>query len=336
MTLRHISRYAVIAMASAVTTATACDKSTPDDAPPTASKAGGADTSKNTSGSKKAAHTMPSAQMPDLELVTDDTRPSPLDRIELPAGFDIAYWAKDLDNAREMALSEEGWLFVGSRRAGNVYALRDTNGDHKADERHTIASGLNSPNGVALRDGDLYVAEIDRVLRFDDIVANLPDPSDPTVITDAYPSDQLHGWKFIDFGPDGHLYVPVGAPCNVCERDDEIYSTITRIDPDGSDQEIFARGVRNTVGFTWHPETKELWFTDNGRDRMGNNKPSDELNHAPKAGMHFGFPYCHAGDIPDPEFGDARDCSEFTPPRAQTRSPCGSVGPHVLYRRDVP
>ena len=160
------------------------------------------------------------------------------------------------------------------------------------------------------------------MLRYDDIEARLKNPSQPVLVSDRFPRDRQHGWKFIAFGPDGDLYVPVGAPCNICEPDVDRYAALMRMKPDGSNLEVFARGIRNTVGFDWHPQTKELWFTDNGRDRQGDNVPPDELNHAPKAGLHFGYPYCHGGDIPDPEYGKKKPCSEFTPP-AQ------NLGPHV-------
>jgi glucose/arabinose dehydrogenase len=246
----------------------------------------------------------------------------PLEKIKLPPGFKIGIYARDVPGARSMTLSPNGVLFVGTRPEGNVYAILDTNRDNKADEVITIAHGMNMPNGVALRDGALYVAEINRVLRYDNIEAHLKDPPTPVVVNDGFPSDQHHGWKFIRFGPDGMLYVPVGAPCNVCERDDKRYASIMRMKPDGSGLEVFASGVRNTVGFDWHPETHELWFTDNGRDLMGDNVPPDELNRAPKKGMNFGFPYCHGKDIPDPEFGAKHNCNEFTPPEME-------LGPHV-------
>lgn len=249
-------------------------------------------------------------------------RDLPLEKIKLPPGFKISIYADNIPNARSMTLSPKGTLFVGTRKAGNVYAVLDTNKDQRADRVITLAEGLNMPNGVALREGALYVAEVNRVLRFDDIEARLNDPPKPVVINDSFPTDRAHGWKFIRFGPDGLLYVPVGAPCNICEREDERYASITRMKPDGSGVEVFAHGVRNSVGFDWHPVTKELWFTDNGRDWLGDDQPPDELNHAPKKGMHFGFPYCHGGDIPDPEFGKERDCKEFTPPAMK-------LGPHV-------
>jgi glucose/arabinose dehydrogenase len=200
--------------------------------------------------------------------------------------------------------------------------VRDTNGDQRADETYTLATGLNMPNGLAFRDGALFVTEVNRVWRYDNIEASLKAPPKPVLVNDSFPTDRHHGWKFTAFGPDGWLYIPVGAPCNVCERDDPRYSSIMRMKPDGTGAEVFAAGVRNTVGFDWHPVTKELWFTDNGRDMMGDDLPPDELNRAPRAGLHFGFPYCHGGTIADPEFGAKRPCGQFVPP-ART------LGPHV-------
>lgn len=244
-----------------------------------------------------------------------------LDGIELPEGFAIELFAHDLPNARSMALGERT-LFVGTRTKGSVYAvplIETESGAIRAGERINLATGLNMPNGVAMHDGDLYVAEINRILRFDDIEQRLSDAS-YEVVTDAYPSVRHHGWKYIAFGPDGKLYVPIGAPCNIC--DEEGYSVITRINPDGTGREVVARGVRNTVGFTWHPDTGELWFTDNGRDWMGDDIPPCEVNHAPRDGMHFGFPHCHGRDVPDPDFAKGRTCDEFTPPVVE-------LGPHV-------
>jgi glucose/arabinose dehydrogenase len=246
----------------------------------------------------------------------------PLERVKLPPGFEISIYASGVKDARSLTLGPNGIVFVGSRSAGNVYALVDRNQDGKADEVITLARGLKSPNGVAFRDGALYVAEISRVLRFDAIEQRLTSSSQPVVANDKFPTDGHHGWKFIGFGPDGLLYVPVGAPCNICQRDPDRYAVIMRLRPDGTGLETFARGVRNTVGFDWHPTTKELWFTDNGRDWLGDDSPPDELNRAPRPGMHFGFPYCHGGNIPDPEFGSKRRCTEFT-------APVQNLGPHV-------
>ncbi len=252
----------------------------------------------------------------------ESTQAVQLDTVKLPAGFRIEVFADDAPNARSLTLSPNGTLFVGTRREGSVYAIPDNDGDNKGDKVYIIARGLNMPNGVAFRDGSLYVAEVSRVLRFDNIESRLDNPPSPVIVSDAFPSDEHHGWKFIAFGPDGMLYVPVGAPCNICEPADERYASITRMKPDGSAQEVFAHGVRNTVGFDWRPATKELWFTDNGRDWLGDDLPPDELNRAPSKGLHFGYPYCHGGYIPDPEFGDKRDCDEFVGPEMK-------LGPHV-------
>ena len=245
-----------------------------------------------------------------------------LNEIQLPSGFQIDIYAAKVENARSMALGDRGTLFVGTRKAGKVYAIVDRNHDNKADEVFTLAKGLNMPNGVAFRDGSLYVAEVSRVLRFDNIEDRLKNPPKPAIVRDDFPTDRHHGWKFISFGPDDNLYLPVGAPCNICRRGDERYASIMRMRPDGKGLEIFAHGVRNTVGFDWNPKTKELWFTDNGRDWLGDDQPPDELNHAVRKGLHFGFPYCHGGTIPDPDFGSNRSCNEFIPPAMQ-------LGPHV-------
>lgn len=255
-----------------------------------------------------------------------ENNPSILDeyltKIKLPPGFKIAVYADEVTNARSMALSPDGTLFVGTRDEGSVYALRDEDGDFKVDKKYVLATGLNMPNGVAFRNGDLYVAEISRVIKFEGIEKQLANPPKPVVVFDKYPDKSHHGWKYIAFGPDGKLYVPVGAPCNVCEEDNEVFSSITRLNPDGTGMEVVQHGIRNTVGFAWHPTTKALWFTDNGRDLLGDDIPADELNHAPKDGMHFGFPYCHQGDLMDSKYGKGRSCDEFTPP-------VQNLGPHV-------
>ena len=247
----------------------------------------------------------------------------PLERIKLPPGFEISVFADGVPEARSLALGKGNVLFVGTR-ADRVYAVRYR--EAKAVQIITLASGLRLPNGVALRDGALYVAEVNRILRFDDIEAQLDARPKPVLVTDRFPRETHHGWKFIRFGPDGRLYVPVGAPCNICDPDPSRYALISRIQPDGSGYEVFARGVRNSVGFDWDPRTKELWFTDNGRDMLGDELPSDELNHAPKPEMHFGYPYCHQGDTADPEFGRKRSCSEFAPPAAKLGAHVASLG----------
>jgi len=246
-------------------------------------------------------------------------RDLPLNRIQLPPGFVIELFAR-VPNARAMTWGEKGTLFVGSMSEGKIFALRPNAAG--GQDQFVVASGLTRPVGVAFRAGALYVSAIDRILRFDDIENRLSRPPEPVKLLVEFPSDRHHGWKFIAFGPDGWLYVPVGAPCNICEPDSDRYANIQRISPDGKKREVYARGVRNTVGFDWHPQTKDLWFTDNGRDFLGDDAPPDELNHASAPGQHFGYPYCHGGEIADPDFGEKRPCGDF-------RSPARKLGAHV-------
>ncbi|MGF6239104.1 glucose/arabinose dehydrogenase [Paraburkholderia sp. GAS38] len=247
----------------------------------------------------------------------------PVERLRLPPGFYIQVLSDDVPSAREMALSPNGVLYAGSLD-GHVYALELR--DSHVVARHVIASGLELPAGVAWRDGALYVSAVSKILRFDAIDTHLNDPPTPAVITDKLPTDRHHGWKFIAFGPDGKLYVPQGAPCNICLPDRDRYAMIGRMAPDGSHEETVERGIRNTVGFAWHPVTHELWFTDNGRDMMGDDVPDDKLNRAPRAGMDFGYPYCHGGDTSDPEYGKDHPCSAFTPPVLKLGAHVASLG----------
>jgi glucose/arabinose dehydrogenase len=225
-------------------------------------------------------------------------------------------------NARSLALGPKGVVFVSNRSQDKVYALVDTNADHRVDAVKVVASGLHSPNGIAYRNGTLYIAEIGRVQRIDGIDGKLDNPPKPKLVMDGLPKDEWHGWRYLKFGPDGWLYTPIGAPCNVCERDNPQYASIARMKPDGTGLEVFASGVRNSVGFDWHPQSKELWFTDNGRDELGDDQPGDELGRASKAGLHFGFPYCHAGRLLDPGFGKGKSCADYEPP-------AHVLGPHV-------
>ena len=240
----------------------------------------------------------------------------PIERLKLPEGFKVEVYADGVDGARSMAMGSKGTLFVSTRNDKTVYAIQDRDKDYKADRVMILDSTLEVPNGIAFKDGSLYVAEVNRLLRYDNIEEELDNPSEPSVIYDDYPTEFHHGWKYIAFGPDDKLYVPVGAPCNICDSTvaDPRYATITRMNADGSDREIYAHGVRNTVGFTWHPETKEMWFTDNGRDMMGDDIPPCELNRITEQGQHFGYPFCHGGIVMDPEFGDQRPCEDFIPP----------------------
>jgi glucose/arabinose dehydrogenase len=229
----------------------------------------------------------------------------------LPTGFKLEVYVDNVAGARSMALGTGGTLFVGTR-TGSLFAISGNPAGGGKPKVRVLSDKLNLPNGVAFRDGALYVAEVNRILRYDAIESTLDTPPQPRVVRDDLPRDRHHGWRYIAFGPDGKLYVPIGAPCNVCNEPK--YGVITRMNPDGSDHEVFARGIRNTVGFTWHPLTKELWFTDNGRDFLGDNQPPCELNRAPRPGLDFGFPYCHGKDIKDPEFGSLGDCSRMTAP----------------------
>ncbi len=246
----------------------------------------------------------------------------PLRKLNLPDGFQIDVFATGIDGARSMTMGDNGTLFVGTRNENRVYAIQDLDGDFKADKTIVLDTTLEVPNGVAFKDGALYVAEVGRLLRYPNIEANLTNPPTPEVVYDDYPTEFHHGWKYIAFGPDGKLYVPVGAPCNICESEDERYASITRMDPDGSNREIYAKGVRNTVGFTWHPETGEMWFTDNGRDMLGDDIPPCEFNRITEPGQHFGYPYCHGGTVKDPEFGDKYPCADFV-------APAQALGAHV-------
>jgi glucose/arabinose dehydrogenase len=259
----------------------------------------------------------------------------PLHTLHLPPGFSIEVFSAQVPGARSMTLSPRGILYVGTRDEGKVYALVGGPGlaGGGAPRVFTVASGLELPNGVAWRDGALYVAEVSRLLRFDGIDEHFAKPAAggagvpaPRVLDVTYPKDLHHGWKFIRFGPDGLLYVPVGAPCNICLPENPLYAAITRLRPDGSGREVFAHGIRNTVGFDWQPETHDLWFTDNGRDYLGDDSPPDELNRAPRAGMNFGYPYCHGRSVSDPEYGKAHPCSDFTPPELELPAHVAALG----------
>ncbi|WP_405382229.1 PQQ-dependent sugar dehydrogenase [Maribacter sp. LLG6340-A2] len=243
--------------------------------------------------------------------------------LNLPEGFKIEVFARGVDGARSMAMGDDGTLFVGTRTENNIYAIQDTNGDFKADNVMVLDT-MEVPNGIAMRNGDLYVAQVGSLWKYPNIEDQLDGEVEKELIYDDFPTEFHHGWKYIAFGPDDKLYVPVGAPCNICNRteEDERFATITRMDPDGSNREIYARGVRNSVGFTWHPETKQMWFTDNGRDMLGDDIPPCELNTVTEAGQHFGYPFCHGGIVKDPEFGDERPCSDFVEPALQ-------LGAHV-------
>lgn len=258
-----------------------------------------------------------------------------LDKLTLPKGFHIAVYSDQVPNAREIALGTRGTVFVGSSGAGKVYALTDSHGDGVADKVRVIASGLRDPIGVAFHDGDLYVSAISRIFVFRDIEQHLDAPPAPRLVTDKLPADGHHGGRFLAFGPDGKLYVPIGAPCNICNPGPD-YAKLTRMNADGSGRQDVATGIRNTVGFDWQPGTKHLWFTDNGRDLMGDDIPSDELNEITRIGQNFGYPFCHEGDILDPGFGKGHSCKNYTPPVLKLGAHVASLGMRFYEGRQFP
>src|SRR4051794_35839591 len=242
----------------------------------------------------------------------------PLAKLKVPTGFNIEVYASGMANARSLALGDKGTVFVGSRLVDKVYAIVEKDGKRTVK---VLASGLYRPNGVAFKDGTLYIAELSKISKIEKVEEVLDNPPKPTVIYDNLPKDEAHGWKFIGIGPDNKLYVPVGQPGNNVLHDDA-HGQIRRMNLDGSGVEMVAVGVRNTVGFDWHPETKQLYFTDNGRDWLSESIPEDELNRVTKLGEHFGAPFCYQGNVVDADFGWGRLCSEFT-------APVGLMGPHT-------
>lgn len=258
-------------------------------------------------------------------LLMGSAQALPLSRIDMPAGFSVDIYA-EVPNARSLTLSRDGVVFVGNRGGDAVWAVQDSDGDGRADERWKVLDGLDMPNGVAWQEVDgrgwLYIAENERIIRVADSEAMRREGAQRFgIVRDGLPDETHHGWRYIGFGPDGRLYLSIGVPCNICEED-ERFGKIFSMNADGSDQRIHAAGVRNSVGFDFDPATGELWFTDNGRDWLGDNRPDCELNHVTEPGQHFGFPYCHAGDLRDPDFGQGVDCSRFRPPVVK-------LGPHV-------
>lgn len=258
-----------------------------------------------------------------------DAKPQ-LSTLKMPAGFAIEVYATGVQGARSMAVAPDGTLFVGTRR-NTVYAVVDKDNDKKGETVVELTTGLKMPNGLAFRDNALYVGEVNRIVKFENVVAAVKSGNvaglTPKVVVDGLPSDQMHGWKYIAFGPDGYLYYQIGAPCNICDKGDP-YAAIWRV-KEGSAPEIYARGVRNSVGMAWHPTTKSLFFTDNGRDMLGDESPSDELNIAPKPGLHFGYPYCHQGDTADPNSDPANPINAAANPCAKFTPPAQKLGPHV-------
>lgn len=259
-----------------------------------------------------------------------------LDSLQIPQGFSISIYADNVPNARTLALGDDGVVYVGTRKQGAIYAIHDKNGDGVAEKKYLIATGLNMPNGVAYKEGDLFVAEVNKISRYKEIAKKLNNPPKADVIYDKLPSDQHHGWKYLRFGKDNKLYTSVGAPCNICLPEKNIYSSLVRLNEDGSDFEILAQGIRNSVGFDWQPETDKLFFTDNGRDHLGDDIPADELNYWSKKGQHFGFPYCHAGDILESELDVDKKCKEFTAPEWKFQAHMAPLGMRFYTGKQFP
>lgn len=253
-------------------------------------------------------------------LTPAESDPS-LSYLKLPEGFSISYFSHDVPGARSLAVGDNGVVYVGTRPEGVVYALEDTNKDGRADTRYIVASGLNNPNGIVYDQGTLYVAEIGKISKFPGIDGTFKNHPPAETVYANLPKLTHHGWRYMKIGPDGKLYVGIGAPCNECAISDP-FGSIVRLNTDGTGFEVFERGIRNTVGFDWNPLDKTLWFTENGRDNLGNNIPEDELNRAGGGNLDFGFPYCHQGDILDPQFGKNKKCGDSVPPALK-------LGPHV-------
>jgi glucose/arabinose dehydrogenase len=236
----------------------------------------------------------------------------PVDKLKPPNGFNIEVYATGMVNARSLRQGDKGTIFVSSRLTDKIYAITDSNGKREA---RPVLTGLNRPNGIAFHNGTLYVAELSQVSKIEDIESKIDQTLKPTVIYSDLPKDEPHGWKFLTVGPDNRLYFQVGAPCNICMPSDA-HAQIRSINLDGSDMKVVARGIRQIVGMDWHPVTGQLYFTENQRDWLSEEFPEDKLNRVANPGKdNFGFPYCHQGNMPDPEFGWGHDCkAEFTQP----------------------
>ncbi|WP_462159085.1 PQQ-dependent sugar dehydrogenase [Pseudoalteromonas sp. GB56] len=256
------------------------------------------------------------------------------ERLVVPEGFTIEPYALDVENARQIALSDSGIVYAGSRKAGKVHALIDADNNGRAERKVLIAEGLNMPSGIAFKDGDLYVAEVQRIVRFKDIDKNL-DKAQMEVVFDQLPDKSHHGWKFIRFSPQGDLIIPVGVPCNICAEDPE-FGLIYSLDMDTKKVSTIAKGVRNSVGFDYHPKTGNLWFSDNGRDMMGDDMPPCEINVITEPGQHFGFPYFHGGIIADPEFGEGKALTDYVQPALNLGAHVAPLGIHFYTGEQFP
>ncbi len=270
-----------------------------------------------------------------LILFTATATADVVDRLSVPKGFKISLFADDVKNARQMALSDSGIIYVGSFKEGKLYALQDSDNDGRADKKWVLASGLNKPTGIAYHKGDLYVAAVGQILRFANIDSRLDNPK-KAVFFDGFPKESHHGWKFLRFASNDDLIVPVGAPCNVCEAPTDKHARIFALNMKTKKLTELAKGVRNSVGFDFHPVTNELWFSDNGRDMMGDDLPPDEINRITKNGEHFGYPYFHAGSIADPEFSKGKKASDYTQPMLKLGAHVAPLGIHFYRGKQFP
>jgi glucose/arabinose dehydrogenase len=283
-------------------------------------------------GRPKSDTAMKMAPVPAFPIATPADK-LPIAKMKLPPGFKAEVWASDVLDARGLRQGDKGTVFVSSLFvAGKIYAVVDKGGKR---EVKTLAEKLFLPNGIEFHKGSLYVATPKDITRYDDIENRLDAPPAPVMVYDKLPGEVPHGWKFIKVGPDGKLYVPIGAPCNICEPGSG-FAKITRMNLDGSGVEDVALGVRNTVGFDFDPKNGDLWYTNNGRDWLSEDLPNDSLNHVTKKGQHFGFPYCHQGNFADPEFGWGKDCKQFAQPALLTGAHAGTLGMRFYTGRQFP
>ena len=243
-----------------------------------------------------------------------------------PSDFKLTVLTDEVPTARQMAESENGVLFVGSFGAGKVYAVKPSDKEGDSPSVHVVIEKLKMPTGIAIHQGDLYIAALNRILRIDDIADTYGDSPTPVLVTDDLPNNRHHGWKYLSFGPDGHLYFNVGAPCNICKREEEIFASIARLELNTGNTEVYAHGVRNSVGFAWHPTTQEMWFSDNGGDMMGDDIPAEEINVVTEAGQHFGYPHVHQGDLLDRRFGEGHSIDDYVAPVVKIQAHSAAIG----------
>lgn len=263
-----------------------------------------------------------------------------LDKLIVPDGFTLSLLTDEVPDARQLALSPQGILYVGSFKSGKLYAVLPASKSQKASLEKTlkravkskvriIAENLLMPSGLSFIGDDLYVGAVNKIIKFSDIDTQLKQSSklpNSSIVSSALPDKTHHGWKYLSTGPDGNLYIPIGAPCNICLSENPLFASIQKMNPETGVMTAYAQGVRNSVGLAWHPVTGNLWFSDNGRDMLGDDVPPDEINELSQAGSHFGYPYVHAGDIPDPEFGAHKNPQNFIPPVYKVQAHSATLG----------